>query len=700
MSPWIEGWNHAADAWFAWMVQRSCAGALAFAAVAAAIAVLRAPASRCSAHLPSRLLLVPLLVFALPVERLLPTGLGAPLPAPAILAEIGASAPPPPQALPQASPVPHGSDEGARTTSTQAPANLAAPTLRAWLLLAWSLATGAAVLHLVRRQLAAERSLARHSTPASAALRREFARCVRAAGVRRDVGLRVTRGLASPLVAGMRRPVVHLPAELVDGAPGQLAFALHHELEHVRRGDAAAAWSTALVCRAFWFHPLVWLAAAMLERWQEYACDEAALARTRSRRAVAADCLFGLLQRACGSPPPAPASPLLLSPRSFVQSRLLRILDPRRSPHPRMSRAAFAACSLFALGALTVARGQDAPAAVVAATPAPLQQQIQRALSEGAAWLIANQQEDGRWAIGADPSGKNQRDHNEVCVTAMAVSALMPGLRTERLRIAQAVRRAAAFLQESQHENGRFGPAEVATMHYAHAHALRALCAVQREWPEQERLACIERGVAYALSARNPYMGWRYAPRDADNDSKITAMMLLGLHDAKKLGIDVDAAAIDQATQLLGQLTDDRGRTGFVSRGQVMSRFTSKKAHFPGTLSEEPTAMHLLVRLAAGEDVTAVETLRRSIALVAALPPEWDEEKGSIDLAYWQFGAEVMAKVGGEEAARWRQRLIDALLPHRIVENGAAHWPAVDAWSHPGMEAYATASAMLALRTL
>ena len=113
----------------------------------------------------------------------------------------------------------------------------------------------------------------------------------------------------------------------------------------------------------------------------------------------------------------------------------------------------------------------------------------------------------------------------------------------------------------------------------------------------QQRLERLERGVAYAVNARNPHMGWRYTPRSGDNDSKITSMMLLGLRAAMDLGIEVNDVDLEQPMQLLDRLTDTKtGRTGFVRSGTLPSRFTSKSANFPGKYSEEPTALTLLAR--------------------------------------------------------------------------------------------------------
>ncbi|MEG1327291.1 MAG: M56 family metallopeptidase, partial [Janthinobacterium sp.] len=58
------------------------------------------------------------------------------------------------------------------------------------------------------------------------------------AGVTRPVRLRVLDGIASPLTAGIWRPMVLVPAALISGMPPHLLDALlAHELAHIRRHD-------------------------------------------------------------------------------------------------------------------------------------------------------------------------------------------------------------------------------------------------------------------------------------------------------------------------------------------------------------------------------------------------------------------------------------------------------------------------------
>jgi BlaR1 peptidase M56/carboxypeptidase family protein/TonB-like protein len=52
---------------------------------------------------------------------------------------------------------------------------------------------------------------------------------------------------------------------------------LAHELAHVKRGDWAVQIAAELLCAAYWFNPLVWVAARRLRLESEQACDDAVL---------------------------------------------------------------------------------------------------------------------------------------------------------------------------------------------------------------------------------------------------------------------------------------------------------------------------------------------------------------------------------------------------------------------------------------
>src|SRR6185437_9387239 len=56
---------------------------------------------------------------------------------------------------------------------------------------------------------------------------------------------------------------------------------LHHELTHVRRGDALWLLIAEFACAMLWFHPLAWIALPRFRLDQELACDERTLSALR-----------------------------------------------------------------------------------------------------------------------------------------------------------------------------------------------------------------------------------------------------------------------------------------------------------------------------------------------------------------------------------------------------------------------------------
>ncbi len=74
--------------------------------------------------------------------------------------------------------------------------------------------------------------------------------------------------IATPLLVGVLRPAVYLPAGF-----NNPALALRHELTHLRRGDIWLKWLIQLTVCVHWFNPLAWLTRRELNRLCELACD-------------------------------------------------------------------------------------------------------------------------------------------------------------------------------------------------------------------------------------------------------------------------------------------------------------------------------------------------------------------------------------------------------------------------------------------
>src|SRR5947208_6371097 len=83
--------------------------------------------------------------------------------------------------------------------------------------------------------------------------------------------------LAMPLTWGIFRPVIVLPSDATDWPEDRRRIVLSHELAHLARNDWLLQICAELTRAIYWFHPLVWLAAAQLRQESERACDDAVL---------------------------------------------------------------------------------------------------------------------------------------------------------------------------------------------------------------------------------------------------------------------------------------------------------------------------------------------------------------------------------------------------------------------------------------
>ena len=93
-----------------------------------------------------------------------------------------------------------------------------------------------------------------------------------------SVEIRQSPGLLEPGVVGFFRPVLLLPAGIVERlTPLQLKAVLAHEMCHVRRRDNLTSAIHMIVEAIFWFHPFVWWIERRMLEERERACDEAVL---------------------------------------------------------------------------------------------------------------------------------------------------------------------------------------------------------------------------------------------------------------------------------------------------------------------------------------------------------------------------------------------------------------------------------------
>ncbi|HUG92493.1 MAG TPA: M56 family metallopeptidase, partial [Planctomycetaceae bacterium] len=174
------------------------------------------------------------------------------------------------------------------------------PTWKALLMLVHALGT-LALLAWMLRQWCALRRLTRTARDVTAGLLHErLSELCRRLDMTRPVRLQVSRAVSSPLAFGVLRPTVVLPEWIDERLPGEDAdVILAHELAHLRRGDAWMNWLQALLCAAWWFHPVAWLVGGALRRVREDCCDDVLLVSGVTTQSAYCDTLLRAAERAC-----------------------------------------------------------------------------------------------------------------------------------------------------------------------------------------------------------------------------------------------------------------------------------------------------------------------------------------------------------------------------------------------------------------
>jgi RND family efflux transporter MFP subunit len=225
----------------------------------------------------------------------------------------------------------------------------------------WLVGVLIASVRLLLRAVVAAR-LRRHARPVDhPALSSLCAALAATMGIRRPPPVLVLDDLAGPLLVGLFRPAIVLPAPAPDASSAELRQVLAHELAHLRRRDLGWNLLAAVADVLFFFHPLVWLARRVYRLAQESACDEAALGATDSAPADYARTLLAVAAR--GSLPAVAFAVGVVGARRTLERRILAM--SRRSNWSRRRWALAAICvALVSLAALPPWRvvAQDKPA--------------------------------------------------------------------------------------------------------------------------------------------------------------------------------------------------------------------------------------------------------------------------------------------------------------------------------------------------
>lgn len=168
--------------------------------------------------------------------------------------------------------------------------------------------------------------------------------------------------IAGPLVAGVWRPMVLVPAALLARMPVEMLEALlAHELAHIRRHDYLANMLQRIAEALLFYHPVVWWLSGRIRLEREFVADDLAAAVTREPRRLAL--ALAALDRFS---PPVP-SLAQAAHGGHLMSRIQSLLRPQPRASAGVVLLPIAGIALACLGVVAYAQSAQtrAPAAVV-----------------------------------------------------------------------------------------------------------------------------------------------------------------------------------------------------------------------------------------------------------------------------------------------------------------------------------------------
>jgi len=156
--------------------------------------------------------------------------------------------------------------------------------------------------------------------------------------------LRTCERVAVPVVVGLLKPVVLIPAAMLTGlSQDQLEIVLAHELAHLRRHDHLMLLGQRLIETLLFFHPAVWYVSRQIDVVREECCDDLVLAQGGDAMQYAASLLRVAELRLGQRVPPVTALSADGGSPSELRRRIGRLLGIDSAPSMRLTRTGVAA---------------------------------------------------------------------------------------------------------------------------------------------------------------------------------------------------------------------------------------------------------------------------------------------------------------------------------------------------------------------
>ena len=151
------------------------------------------------------------------------------------------------------------------------------------------------------------------------------------AGLRGRVAIFQSRQVDVPVVFGVARPRIIIPARLYASVgEDKLKLIILHELCHIKRGDIAKNILWLIAKALHWFNPLVWIAYNMQINDIELACDDMVMAKAGKKDGfIYSQSLLDVIKLSKG----AEKEPVALSfceSKNNIRKRVMNMINPQR----------------------------------------------------------------------------------------------------------------------------------------------------------------------------------------------------------------------------------------------------------------------------------------------------------------------------------------------------------------------------------
>lgn len=192
-------------------------------------------------------------------------------------------------------------------------------------LLVYLLPLGILLLRLFNSATRVFRIGKRASEATGQALQQRIGHLCKKLRIRREVQIKFSNEILSPLSYGLLHPAILLPQNAKNWEHHVIDDVLIHELSHIKRLDWLSMFFAYLVSSLFWINPLLWMALKKLNEEAENSCDSAVLQYGQSETNYAEN-LLGIAKNIKQDN----AKPLLaqmMLDKSLLPGRIHRILE-------------------------------------------------------------------------------------------------------------------------------------------------------------------------------------------------------------------------------------------------------------------------------------------------------------------------------------------------------------------------------------